>query len=539
VKTLAAVLVLTIVVLAVPAAAGAAPPISATCNGGACSADWYKTNVTVAFSGWQADPTVTGTNGCDTATLSSDSANWPRSCAVTYSNGSSSTLPVVIRRDATPPTLTGVAFDRGADSNGWYNHPVGLAFAGADATSGVAGCTSGSYGGPDTGSVSFSGTCSDQAGNVSGAGSSPAIKYDATPPAVSVSLARGPDSEGWYNHPVGFSAAGSDNLSGVASCNSGTFGGGGSVSASCADNAGNVAGAGAPINYDSSAPSIDGVAADRAPDSNGWYNHPVTVAYRGSDGGSGIASCTSTSYKGPDTTDTTITGGCTDHAGNHADGDAFHLKYDSTPPTIKDVAVTSNDKFVALTWNASADATSLSVTRTPGTSGTDASTVFTGPGARYEDRTVENHVKYTYAITATDQAANATTEAVTVTPAALLYSPAQGAVVRTPPLLAWRPIGGAAYYNVQLFYVGRSAGTRWARFDGARPESVQVAGRKVLSVWPLKAHYRLKKSWKYAKKSRKLVPGHYTWIVFPGYGKRSVNKYGPLIGHSDFVIAKP
>ena len=147
-------------------------------------------------------------------------------------------------------------------------------------------------------------------------------------------------------------------------------------------------------------------------------------------------------------------------------------------------------------------------------------------------------MKYTYSITATDQAGNKATETVTVTPAAPLYSPAQGAVVHAPPMLAWQGISGVAYYNVQLFYVGRSAGMRWTGLESARPESVQVGGRKVLSAWPLKAHYRLKKSWKFAKKPRKLVPGHYTWVVFPGYGKRSAHKYGPLIGHSDFVIAK-
>jgi hypothetical protein len=526
VRTFFAASVVALVVALIPAAANAAP-INVACNGGACATDWYKINVTVAFT-W--DPTgVTATSGCDTATLTTDSANWTRTCVVTYSNGSSASLPVSIKRDATPPTITGASFARGPDSNGWYNHPVSINFGGSDATSGIASCTSASYGGPDTGGTTVSGTCTDQAGNVSGAASSPAIKYDATPPAVSVSLARGPDSNGWYNHPVGFSASGTDNLSGIASCNSGTFGGGSGVSASCTDNAGNAASAGAPIRYDSSAPSIDGVSPDRPPDSNGWYNHPVTVTYRGNDGGSGIGSCTSTTYKGPDTADATISGGCTDQAGNHADGTAFHLKYDSTPPTITNVGVTSNDKFVSLTWTASADTTALSVTRAPGTSGPDPSTVFTGPGGRYDDRTVANKVKYTYTITAVDQAGNKATDAVTVIPAAPLYSPAQGAVVKTPPLLAWHPVSGATYYNVQLFYTGR-------RLAGLN--SASVTGRKVLSAWPLKPRYRLKKSWKYAKKVRKLVPGHYTWIVFPGYGKRSAHKYGQLLGHSDFVFAK-
>jgi hypothetical protein len=526
VKTLVGAAAVALLVALVPAAANAAP-INVTCNGGGCSSGWYRTNVTVAFS-W--DPTgVTATSGCDTATLSTDSANWPRSCVVSYSNGSKSSLSVAVKRDATPPNVTGASLARGPDANGWYRSPVGVTFNGSDATSGIAGCTSASYGGPDTSGTVVHGTCTDNAGNVSAAGSSPSIKYDATPPSVSVSLARGPDSNGWYNHPVGFTASGSDNLSGVAGCNSGTFGGGSGVTATCTDNAGNVGSAGVPIQYDSSGPSVDSVTPDRAPDSDGWYNHPVTVTYHGSDGGSGIDSCTSTTYKGPDTTDTTVSGSCTDKAGNRTDGPAFHLKYDSTPPTITNVGITSNDRYVSLTWTASVDTKSLTVTRAPGTTGPDPSTVFTGPGGRYDDRTVVNKTKYTYTITAVDDAGNRAVETVTVTPAALLYSPAQGATVRSLPLLAWRPIKGASYYNVQVFYTGRSL---------ASASSTKVAGRKILSAWPFKPHYRIKKSWKFKKLVRRLLPGgHYTWIVFPGIGKRSANKYGPLIGHSDFIFS--
>src|SRR5205814_2719351 len=101
------------------------------------------------------------------------------------------------------------------------------------------------YSGPDTAGGSFSGTCTDNAGNSVNGGSF-TFKYDATPPSVSVSLSRGPDSGGWYNHPVDFQASGSDNLSGIASCTSGTIGGGESTSTSCTDNARNDAGAGAP-----------------------------------------------------------------------------------------------------------------------------------------------------------------------------------------------------------------------------------------------------------------------------------------------------
>jgi len=524
-------LILVSVPLLVLAPSAGAAPINVTCNGGTCSTDWYKTSVTVVFT-WDPGnpPDVTSTQSCDTNTVTSDTANWSRTCIVTYTNGSQTQLGVTIKKDATPPTVTGGSPTRGPDANGWYNHPVGIDFSGSDATSGIASCSGTSYGGPDTASVSFSGTCTDNAGNTSAPASFGPIKYDATPPSVSLSLSRGPDANGWYNHPVDFSASGSDNLSGIASCNSGTFGGGGSVSASCTDNAGNVGTAGASIQYDASAPSIDSITFDRPPDSNGWYNHPVQVTFHGSDGGSGIGSCTSTTYSGPDTTSTTINGSCTDNAGNTAGGTSPAFKYDSTPPKLTNVGTDWDDGTATLTWTASPDTTSIEVDRTPGTAGPDPSAVFKGLASSFQDKGLTNKVKYVYTINAFDEAGNKATDTVSIVPGAKLYSPARGASVTSPPLLAWRPIAGASYYNVQLFYgVGSSL---------RQVASVGVSGKKVLSVWPLQPKYRLKKAWKYMGKARKLNRGHYRWYVYPGLGKRSANKYGPLIGSSDFFVTK-
>jgi hypothetical protein len=180
-------------------------------------------NVTVAFS-W--DPTgVTSTSGCNTTTVASDTAGITYTCTLTYSNGATSALPVTIKRDATPPTVTGASAGRGPDANGWYNSPVGITFNGTDATSGIGACTSTTYSGPGTAAASFSGNCTDQAGNTSGAVSFGPIKYDSSPPSVSGSVTRGPDANGWYNHPVGFVASGSDGLSGISSCNSGNYSG--------------------------------------------------------------------------------------------------------------------------------------------------------------------------------------------------------------------------------------------------------------------------------------------------------------------------
>ena len=52
------------------------------------------------------------------------------------------------------------------------------------------------------------------------------IKIDKTAPAgVGGSLARGPDSDGWYNHPVAASFGGQDAVSGIAGCSAPTYAG--------------------------------------------------------------------------------------------------------------------------------------------------------------------------------------------------------------------------------------------------------------------------------------------------------------------------
>ena len=86
----------------------------------------------------------------------------------------------------------------------------------------------------------------------------------------------------------------------------------------------------------------------------------------------------------------------------------------------------------------------------------------------------------------------------------------------TPPLLRWPSVQRARYYNVQLL----------------RGE------RKLLSVWPARPRYQLKRSWRFRGKPRRLVPGSYRWIVWPGYGRRAKGRYGKPIVRSTFSIEK-
>lgn len=164
------------------------------------------------------------------------------------------------------------------------------------------------------------------------------VSLDKTPPAnVVVTTDRPPDRNGYYNHPFTATWTGTDTLSGVASCTQITYSGpdtsGGSLNGSCTDVAGNTSAPVAlPFKYDATDPiGVRGVPS-RPPDSNGWYNHPVTVAFTGTDATSGIEGCTTTTYSGPDATGIVVAGSCTDVAGNTTTATFGPIMYDHTAP---------------------------------------------------------------------------------------------------------------------------------------------------------------------------------------------------------------
>jgi hypothetical protein len=97
-----------------------------------------------------------------------------------------------------------------------------------------------------------------------------------------------------------------------------------------------------------------------------------------------------------------------------------------------------------------------------------------------------------------------------------LLAPRGGARVTKPPLLVWRRVARAGYYNVQLFR----------------------GKQKILSAWPNRARLRLQARWKFAGRVRRLTPGSYRWYVWPGYGVPSARNYGQLLGESTFVVAR-
>jgi hypothetical protein len=145
--------------------------------------------------------------------------------------------------------------------------------------------------------------------------------------------------------------------------------------------------------------------------------------------------------------------------------------------------------------------------------------VYSGPGGTFTDRSLKNGRRYRYAISLIDQAGNRAVGTTSAVPtASKLLEPAKGEHIRLVqlPLLIWKPVRKADYYNVQIFR----------------------GGSKVLSSWPRQPRFQLKRRWRFGRKQYRLVPAKYCWYVWPGYGKRAKRDYGKRLGRSCFRVVR-
>jgi hypothetical protein len=141
--------------------------------------------------------------------------------------------------------------------------------------------------------------------------------------------------------------------------------------------------------------------------------------------------------------------------------------------------------------------------------------VYKGAARHYTNGRFKNGLYARYAVLSYDRAGNASRgTAVVVPPSALLRSPRDGAVVKSPPRLLWTRIPKATYYNVQLY----------------------SPSTKMLSAWPRRARLAISRSWTYRGRRFVLKRGSYRWFVWPGFGARSKGRYGQLIGQGSFRV---
>jgi hypothetical protein len=193
----------------------------------------------------------------------------------------------------------------------------------------------------------------------------------------------------------------------------------------------------------------------------------------------------------------------------------------SPPAEVKNVKVTPLDGAVRIEW--SAGGREVMVTRSTSSTRSlravgDETVIYKGTASRYVDRGLTNGVEYRYVVAAVDAAGNrsAGVAAVIVPRRNLLKSPKDGARLKKAPRLLWALDTEAQYYNAQLL----------------------LDGKKILSVWPVRPAYALKKSWKFEGRKYTLKPGVYTWFVWPGYGARSAVDYGGVMGSRTFRIVR-
>ena len=571
------------------------PQAIAAADRGADSNGWFNRSLTISFA--QAAGDLSGPGTCSTPVSygGPDTASASRSGTCTDRAGNQSAAAAfAFKYDATAPSATG-GLARPPDANGWHNHPVALQVTGSDGLSGIASCGGAAFAGPDGKGHQVSGGCTDVAGNPS-APVTRTIDYDATGPVATAALERGPDVEGWYNHPVAATVSGTDATSGLAGCTGATYSGpdGAAQTApgSCTDVAGNTsAPVGVALNYDATAPAVAATLA-RAPDSNGWFNHPVAAIGTGTDGASGVAGCTSASYGGPDTAGVSLAVTCRDRAGNGS-GAQVSLKYDASPP---EVVATPDRPPVAGAWYrrlltilfTGTDATSggVSCTGPVRYSGPDNTSARVAGSCRdAAGNTAEAAHAFKYDGTAPRVSAlEAESEKQRIVVRwARSADAATFELVRTPGRNGARSsivykgaarqfvdkavrVGVAYRYELSAFDVaGNSASSAvsgrarptlyrpdaggvarapvvlaWEAQKGVSFYNVQLLrdGVKMLSAWPRAATLRIGASWRYAGRLQRLEPGLYRWYVWAARGTRERPTYGRALGSSTFVVKR-
>jgi hypothetical protein len=117
--------------------------------------------------------------------------------------------------------------------------------------------------------------------------------------------------------------------------------------------------------------------------------------------------------------------------------------------------------------------------------------------------------------TASDERGNTASRGFNARVVFRLYAPSPGDWLSMPPRLAWFPVIGASYYNVQVFRLGQ----------------------KVLSTWPTRPNLQMRRRWDYRGHAFWFTSGLYTWSVWPGFGNPEQVRYGRLLGVSSFLVS--
>jgi RHS repeat-associated protein len=177
-------------------------------------AGWNNSDVTVTFA---CSDALSGVALCPSAmTVTTEGANQSISGTTTDNAGNVATASVTLKIDKTPPTIT-AASTPAANSAGWNNSDVNVAFTCNDALSGVTSCPSARVVSVDGANQIISGTATDVAGN--SASATAIVNLDKTPPVLTISTPS--DGATVTTAAVTLVGTAGDSLSGIATviCN--------------------------------------------------------------------------------------------------------------------------------------------------------------------------------------------------------------------------------------------------------------------------------------------------------------------------------
>jgi predicted phage tail protein len=185
---------------------------------------------------------------------------------------------------------------------------------------------------------------------------------------------------------------------------------------------------------------------------------------------------------------------------------------DSTDaPPVADLRAVAGDHRVRLNW---ANPTGIGLKRIEIRRGSAHLLVYSGRGTEFIDTHVFNGRTYKYSVVVFDDLGRTSPAAgVFALPHGKLVAPRDGTRVLGAPLLRWLPRANATYYNVQIYR----------------------NGKKILSRWPTRARFQLTTRWRYKGHLYRLRDGRYLWYVFPGFGPRTADRYGHVMGHATFL----
>jgi hypothetical protein len=343
---------------------------------------------------------------------------------------------------------------------------------------------------------------------------------------------------------------------------------------------------------DSSPPSVEGSLA-RDPDGNGWYTKPIPFSFSGDGGPSGISSCTSGTYGGPDGGAVSIGGTCTDGAGNSASTN-LTIKYDATPPEVTaaperepDAAGWYNHPVKVVFTGKDGGSGIVECTQPVAYGGPDANPAKVVGQCRDAAGHVSSPTTLELRYDGTKPARPNVRSAHRGTAIALSWTrPAdvvRSVVVRAPGLKGKKPSvvydgkantyvdrkitpGARYWYEVSLYdeagnlaamvvalkpgagifspiegeVVKRPPVANWAKVPKARFYNVQLwrGNVKLLTTWPRSPKLALRSSWTFSGKKQRLRPGRYRLFVWPAFGTQKQPRYGKPVGQVAFVVRR-